>query len=317
MSRITLYRDEANRFGLVQGDALNALALMPAASVDAIVTDPPYGMGFNHEAWDSPGGAGAHGLEAFSRWTSQWAVEARRVLRPGGHLVAFGAPRTFHRLAVGVEDGGLEIRDQLMWLCGQGVPKTRRLPGGFSTTLRPGYEPILLARAPRPQVAMASLPAGTLFVGEAGSSWPQNVVMTHTTLCHPGRCSRRCPVRVLDRNHVGARPSRFFYAAKANRAEREAGCEQLPALSRPLFGSSNRQGAPRRNIHPTVKPVELMRWLVRLVCPAGGMVLDPFAGSGSTGIAAVLEGRGFLGIEREADYLEIALSRLAHWSKQP
>jgi DNA modification methylase len=146
--------------------------------------------------------------------------------------------------------------------------------------------------------------------------WPQNVAMTHTTLCHPDRCSRSCPLRLLDRGRGLQRPSRFFYAAKANSAEREAGLDHLPARRQTLFGSRRANARPKRNIHPTVKPVELMRWLVQLVCPDGGVVLDPFVGSGSTGIAAVLEGRGFIGIEREAEYIEIALARLAHWSRE-
>ena len=86
--------------------------------------------------------------EAFERWTRAWAAEAMRVLKPGGHLLAFGAPRTFHRLVSGIEDAGLEVRDQLLWLYAQGIPKSRRLPGGLGTALKPAYEPILLARKP-------------------------------------------------------------------------------------------------------------------------------------------------------------------------
>jgi len=90
--------------------------------------------------------------------------------------------------------------------------------------------------------------------------------------------------------------SRFFYTAKASRREREAGCES--------------------NGHPTVKPIALMRWLCRLVTPPGGLVLDPFNGSGSTGCAAVLEGFRYLGAELDAEYVEIARKRIAHWAAQ-
>lgn len=124
-------------------------------------------------------------------------------------------------------------------------------------------------------------------------------------------------------------PSRFFYCAKASRSEREAGCEHLPARTGAEAvdredGSagtqSPRAGAGRvatkvRNYHPTVKPVELMRWLVRLVTSPGGLVLDPFMGSGTTGCAAALENRRFLGIEKETEYIAIAKARIQHWTE--
>ncbi len=107
--------------------------------------------------------------------------------------------------------------------------------------------------------------------------------------------------------------SRLFYAGKVSRAEREAGLADLPKESRSFF--SEPSGRPRANVHPTVKPIALMRWLVRLTVPPGGLVLDPFAGSGSTGIATVLEGgRQFIGIEREPEYVQIARARIAHWA---
>jgi site-specific DNA-methyltransferase (adenine-specific) len=107
--------------------------------------------------------------------------------------------------------------------------------------------------------------------------------------------------------------SRLFYAAKTSRAERESGLAKLPSTVSEIF-SSGGHGRPRANHHPTVKPVALCRWLVRLLAPPRGVVLDPFAGSGSLGIGSLLEGRQFLGIERQADYVDIARARLAHWS---
>lgn len=119
--------------------------------------------------------------------------------------------------------------------------------------------------------------------------------------------------------------SRFFFVAKASRSERDAGCESLPARSggeatdredgsagtnSPRAGAGRTGGA--RNIHPTVKPVALMRWLVRLVTPPGGVVLDPFMGSGTTGVAVMQEGRRFIGVEQSAEYMEIARCRVAH-----
>ena len=115
--------------------------------------------------------------------------------------------------------------------------------------------------------------------------------------------------------------SRFFYCAKVSRAERSAGCEALS--ERPLLWSSGEQSPgtfqsegtlkASKNNHPTVKPITLMRWLIRLVTPPGGTVLDPFLGSGTTGVAAALEGFAFVGIEREADYMAIAEARIAFW----
>jgi hypothetical protein len=118
--------------------------------------------------------------------------------------------------------------------------------------------------------------------------------------------------------------SRFFYTAKASRKEREAGLEGMP-VGQPVGGADKwtetdrRRGEgvtrePAANVHPTVKPIALMRWLCRLVTPKGGLILDPFTGSGTTGCAAVLEGFRFVGIERESEYVEIAEKRIAHWA---
>ena len=119
-----------------------------------------------------------------------------------------------------------------------------------------------------------------------------------------------CPAGLLDATRPELRPSRLFFCAKASKQEREAGCDELPLQSDLLY--SRPTVRLRRNIHPTVKPLSLMRWLVVLVTPPGGVVLDPFAGSGSTGAAALLEGRRFLGIEREPKYVDIACARLTH-----
>jgi len=145
--------------------------------------------------------------------------------------------------------------------------------------------------------------------------WPANLVLSHGHACTRSRCERDCPVSMLGERQ------RFFYAAKASRRERDAGCEQLPrrVVQTYKIGARNVrlcEENPVANIHPTVKPIDLMRWLVRLLTPPGGLVLDPFAGSGSTGAAAVLEGARFLGIEREDDYIPIARARIKHWARQ-
>jgi DNA modification methylase len=323
-SKLAVYSDATERWRLLEADALLALAKLPDACVDAIVTDPPYGIDFAGEAWDgadirrSSHDEGSSS-EAFERWTAIWAREARRVLKPGGHLIAFGAPRTFHRLVSGAEDVGLEVRDQLLWLYAQGLPKSRRLPGGLATTLKPAYEPILLARAPLAGTTPRNLEdwgTGALSTeaSRVNGYWPAHVALSHAESCTHAKCAPDCPARLIDTGRPDPAPSRLFFCAKATKREREAGCEQLPAQLAKLYNGHHHPARVRRNTHRTVKPISLMRWLVALVTPPEGVVLDPFAGSGSTGAAALLEGRQFVGIEREPEYIDIACARLTHWA---
>jgi DNA modification methylase len=328
VSKLAAFTDDTASWALIEGEALATLAKLPDACVDAVVTDPPYGISFNDEAWDGADirrvtGSESGSGDAFERWTENWARECARVLKPGGHLLAFGAPRTFHRLVAGVECSGLEVRDQLLWLYAQGMPKSRRLPGGLGTALKPAYEPILLARKPidgRTIDTLAAFGTGALNIdaGRVGDAehWPAHVVLSHSESCSDSACSLDCPAGEIDRASAPRRHSRLFFCAKATRAEREAGCEQLPERSATLFADPTRPLRVRRNSHPTVKPLALMRWLVALVTPPGGLVLDPFSGSGSTGAAAVLEKHRYLGIEREAGYVDIACARLTHWANR-
>ncbi|MGA2454862.1 MAG: site-specific DNA-methyltransferase [Solirubrobacteraceae bacterium] len=311
-TKVALYHDAGRAWGLIEADALALLTKLPDNSVDSVITDPPYGIGFHDEPWDAPGT-----VEAFERWTQAWASECLRLLRPGGHLIAFGAPRTFHRLTTGVEDAGLEIRDVLLWLHAQGAPKAHKLPGGLAPLLKPAYEPILLARAPLTNTTPRNLEAwgtGALNIeaSRVNGYWPAHVALSHATGCTATRCASDCPARLIDTAHPDLRPSRLFFCAKASKREREAGCDELPLESDLLY--SRPVPRLRRNIHPCVKPLSLMGWLVALVTPPGGLVLDPFAGSGTTGIAAVMEDRLFLGIEREPKYVDIACARLTHWA---
>ena len=476
-----------------QGDCVELMRQLDAESIDAVVTDPPFGIGFMGKEWDglaiwaaakrdaetrkslgphsvsrdgrtSPRSSSAFGDAAhyagpvragaeFQRWCKAWAVEALRVLKPGGHLLAFGGTRTYHRMVSGIEDAGFEIRDQLAWLFGSGFPKsldvskaidkaagavreTQEVAGGgvppgagnyggganegeryrgvhwvdaaatpeaerwngWGTALKPAHEPIVMARKPlagtvaqnvlehgtgalnvdgcriehvtvnggnlaeNPHLRESIKNTGSAFGadGELAQNqtgrWPANValdeeaarmldeqtggLMSGKLEPHHKRCSPR-----LGRNVYGADPgdgasaggtfggdrggaSRFLYVAKASRAERNAGLDAFPErVADPYAGHRGRrmpEGSDRfdgqpaavgRNVHPTVKPIELMRWLVRMVTPPGGLVLDPFTGSGTTGCAAAVEGFRFLGLEREAEYAEIARARIAFWAE--
>lgn len=248
-------------------------------------------------------------------------------MKPGAHLLAFGSPRTIHRLECGVEDAGLEIRDRLMWLYAEGMPKSRHYRGGRATSLKPAYEPIVLARKPLEGTTEETIDrfgTGALHVEgcRVEGRHPANVILEHEPGCGEEGCLSGCTAAAVDtcaaRAHPGKRiaPSRFLYCPKASRAERDAGCEDLPARRLDLFPQAQDKAPARaRNPHPTLKPLELMRWLVRLACPPGGLVLDPTMGSGTTGAAAALEGRRFLGIELEPTYLEIARARIEHWGE--
>jgi DNA modification methylase len=414
-------------WSIVEGDCREVMAGMEPWSVDAIVTDPPYGIGFMGREWDTfdpdrvaarvqsrsrkgtvrvserwptkvgtvQGGThvsydeSADGNARFGAWVREWAAAAAQLLRPGGHIVVFGGPRTFHRVACGLEDAGFEIRDVLCWLFGQGFPKSKDLGSGWGTGLKPGWEPIILARAPlagrtvtgnhaqfgtgglnvdgcrldwqdeadereakhkNRHADFGSGPRENEIFGEdrkprgaddnydAAGRWPPNVAIDAEAAAMldaqagerqgGARPARRLNGSMFDHSDpidYGIRvetprggASRFFYCPKADRAERNAGLDALD--EKPLLWSSGRQspgtfqadGTHRaaRNHHPTVKPIALMRWLCRLVTPAGGLVLDPFAGSGTTGIAALAEGFRFAGVEREAEYVEIARLRI-------
>ena len=290
---------------VICGDCREVMAGMDAASVESIVCDPPYGLAFMGKAWD-------HGVPGVPFWTA-----ALRVAKPGAHLLAFGGTRTHHRLACAIEDAGWEIRDCLMWLYGTGFPKSHNLKGqwaGWGTALKPAWEPIIMARKPLVGTVAANvLEHGTGAVnvdgcrvgteevlGRAKGGWLKGGYVGGKTpqwnSLGTTKEGGRWPANlILDeqagqiRNAYGdtGGPSRFFYCAKASKAERGEG-----------------------NTHPTVKPIALMRYLCRLVTPPGGTVLDPFAGSGSTLLAAQAEGFAAIGIEIDETYLEICKARL-------
>lgn len=380
-------------------DCIAVMADLPPESVDAVVCDPPYELGFMGKGWDSAGVAFA---------PSTWA-EALRVLKPGGHLLAFGGTRTFHRITVAIEDAGFEVRDCLSWLYGQGFPKSLDVskaidkaaganrevvskyqppsgqawnlaqadggsddhaPGtftasgtrtldvtapatdaarewqGWGTALKPAWEPCVVARKPLAGTVAENVqrygtgavnvdgcrvgngenktPAPTrrnesrawFTTNDAGNvggndnvgRWPANVTLDEAAAAMLDAQSgeRKSPATYTRTAHaegewLHSKPagseqpgygdtggaSRFFYVAKASKRDRGEG-----------------------NTHPTVKPTALMRWLVRLVTPPGGIVLDPFAGSGTTLVACRAEGVRCIGIEREQEYAAIIARRM-------
>ena len=398
------YKDDL--ITLHHGDCLEVLATLPEASVAAIVTDPPYALGFMGKTWDKQ--------PDFQDWCRTWAVECLRVLKPGGHMLAFGGTRTWHRLACGVEDAGFELRDQIAWLYANGVPKSLdvakaidkesnnnrerqleftewmrstgitareiyeatgthmgnhyltskqqpaipteaifeklrpllpKVPAhieklitertgdefsafarrtdrqvakrnidnqatdfgrarvvnagtpvldeakrwqGWGTALKPAFEPCLVARKPLVgTVADNVLTYGTgaininaTRVNGTDGRWPPNLTIDDHVAAD------------LDATTPGGR-SRFFPTFRFE--------VRAPTRERPKVNGV---------AHPTVKPLALMRWLVRLVTQPGGTVLDPFAGSGTTLEAAVLEGFNAIGIEREETYLPLIMQRL-------
>jgi DNA modification methylase len=410
---------------ILVGDCLKVMPRLEADSVDSVVVDPPYGIGFMGKSWDhrdivsraekragqaqskdrngkdrkAPRRAlaevaGAYdlspkGMRAFQQFSADWAREAIRVLKPGGYLVSFASPRTFHRMVCGIEEAGFEIRDTLMWLFGSGFPKSHNLGGewqGWGTALKPGYEPIVLARKPfkgtvaanvaehgtsalnidgcrietgehlgggayvangQRSVSPALSPTGMNRPGATAGEfqqptgrWPANVVhdgSDEVLACFPEAPGQVASASASNRERQntygsmrvgsgGGAPrgdfgsaARFFYCAKASREDRNEGCEGLPLRQSGMVSNTSGQHVTRRdggapdpaaNHHPTVKPTDLMRWLCRLVTPPGGLILDPFTGSGSTGKAASLEGFRFVGIELDATYAAIAERRI-------
>ena len=346
------------------GDSLDVLKTLPDNSVHAVVTDPPYGLGDTSpaqvadcmlawargETW-TPKGSGFMG-KFWDAWVPPpelWR-EVLRVLKPGGHALVFAGSRTQDLMSLSLRLAGFEIRDTLQWLYGSGFPKSHNVSKaldkqagevddswqGWGTALKPAYEPVIMARKSlKGTVVQNTLEhgCGGINVDACRVAWSEGEEAGDT---HAGSPAGRWPANVILDPEAGAlldtqasEPvSRFFYCAKASRAEREAGLQghetktgaQLTGRQEGSVGLSayagTRGAQPRANIHPTVKPINLMRYLVRLVTPSHGTVLDPFTGSGSTGCAAVLERVNFIGIERETEYARIARARIAHHMHQ-
>jgi DNA modification methylase len=408
------------------GDCLEVLKTIPDNSVDSVVTDPPYGLSFMGKKWD-------YDVPSVEVWT-----ECLRVLKPGGHLLSFAGSRTYHRMAVRIEDAGFEIRDQIMWVYGSGFPKSHNIgkaidkiegneredlganpnarPNfegeqpttmggkhkwnnltkgnsdweGWGTALKPAHEPIVMARKPlseksiaenvlkhgtgginidgsriemkdkeninfdRPRVResvnpnwilkqahdytdpqykeyneQGRFPANIIFDEEAGqlldeqsgkSKTKANKNYKHSKTDTESNTFTGRGTYTPREDEGGA--SRFFYCPKAAKKDRNEGLVvEQEKNKRPVGVAFNteddlfQQGSG--NSHPTVKPTDLMRYLINLVTPPNGTILDPFMGSGSTGKAAVRCGVNFIGIEKEQEYMDIASARIEHERNKP
>ncbi len=271
---------------IIQGDCLQVMSNFPDACIDSIVTDPPYGINFLQKDWD-------HGIPGAAYW-----AESLRVAKPGTHILAFGGTRTYHRLICAIEDAGWEIRDCLNWLYGSGFPKSHYL-------LKPAWEPIVLAKKKgKGFINIDGCRIGFVSDADRAESVNKN---QHSKYKNPHSnkdsysgdypprynydgSKGRWPANLLldeESASILGKHSRFFYIAKASARER---------------GEDNN--------HPTVKPILLMEYLCKLITPPGGIVLDPFAGSGSTLIAARNLGFNYLGIEKDAESVASAERRI-------
>lgn len=416
---------------LILGDCLEKLKELPDNSVDSVVTDPPYGIGFMNKEWDNPAkhrelierekkrseerfeegkspakGGFSKGVQPglaigtakegrwFQEWCEEWGKECLRVLKPGGYLLSFSAPRTYHRMTTGFEDAGFEIRDQIMWVFGSGFPKSHnigkavdkllgnerevvgtKLTGnartdegwkggtieveetkgtskweGWGTALKPAHEPICVARKPLSEKSNAEnvLKWGTgglnidnSRIGTEQIKSPQNKdpfknnIYQHHYIINEGRWPANIILdeeagEVLDQQsgikngngEVKIQKIKKYGGSSFGLTDGRKTLPQFNEVERPQYNDkggasrffycpkANKKDREDMNNHPTVKPTDLMLYLIKLVTPVGGTVLEPFMGSGSTGKACVRGGFDFIGIEKEEEYYNISKARI-------
>jgi DNA modification methylase len=379
---------------IIHGNNVDHLRQFADNTFDSVITDPPYGIDFLGKAWDATTGA----LETYQ--------ECLRVLKPGGHLLAFSAARTYHHLAVTVEQAGFEIRDQIMWIYSSGFPKSQDIGksiertekkradnalgikrsriesgpktncpkcnktlngtnqntcaepqcdlrdalapannewAGWGTALKPAHEPIVMARKPIKLsiakncqawgVGAVNIDACRIPVegpdtrGGGADGWDRVEFGQAEPNKSDGSGYEPSELGRFPSNVIGDIPDyqKYFYCPKVGRAERHVGHAMPPPMfgdmkgayddngERYAVGLDARTDSNVGNNHPTVKPIELMKYLIQLVTPPGGHVLDPFNGSGSTGCAAVELDYNYTGIELDAKYVDIARKRIEAW----
>jgi DNA modification methylase len=295
------------------GDVPTTMKMAGRLKADACVTDPPYGFDFAGEKeWDTFADSRSHtnasdDAEKFAKFTEGWAYQMRlNVLKGGSHLLAFTAGRTIGPVDRGLMRAGYDIPRVIFWLYASGQVKN-------PNDVRPGCEPIFVGRVPSDQnltklfkdKGLGQMHAQT-WKAEDGKH-PTDVILDDSLV------QAFAEVQQLVEEHSGT-----FFVPKPSPKDRDYGCADLPEVAkdnRLSHMTSNYTGkvvkpVMAQNFHPTVKPIELMRRLIRLVSKPGHTIIDPFLGSGTTGVAAVLEGRNFIGIEREPDYFQIAKTRI-------
>ena len=333
-------------FKLLNGDCLEHLKTISDNSIDSVVTDPPYHLDSIVKRFGKSGSATAKDRDGlFQRYskgfmgkdwdggdiafrTEVWR-QCLRVLKPGGYLLSFSAAKNYHRMAMAIEDSGFEIRDQIMWIYGTGFPKSKNilkeinrvvknetiLEGsesksssnrdlsymkwdGWQTALKPAHEPIVVARKPIAERNMAL----NVLKWETGGMNIKKCMISETD--EENRKKERWPANIIFNDFPDEKWSKYFYCPKPNQKEKNLVVDGL------IRGINNIDDYPSKNFHPTIKPLKLMDYLVKLVTPYGGTVLDPFMGSGTTGVSAVRNEFRFIGIEKEKDYFKLAKIRI-------
>jgi site-specific DNA-methyltransferase (adenine-specific) len=276
----------------------------------------------------------------FQVWCTEWATECLRVLKPGGHLLSFGGTKTAHRMICAVEDAGFEIRDTISWIYKSGFPKSLNIGDGKGTALKPAHEIIVMARKPISERNIAlnveRWGTGAINIDKSRVGLEPITIngQGNDNLFHggfSGEADRGSDTESYT-THIGRFPAnviagegiddfeKYFYCPKASKAERDRGLSEFPITTKTFNGQSSsssedihdveeRFTTQGRNNHPTVKPLKLMKYLIELVTPTGGTVLDPFMGSGSTILAAKELGYDAIGIEKDEDYFKIAQER--------
>ena len=353
---------------LLNGDCIEEMQKLidDGKQVDSVVTDPPYHLTSIVERYGKEGSApakdrdglyqrqatGFMGKEwdggdiAFRKET--WEL-AYKLLKPGGHLLAFSGSRTYHRMAVAIEDAGFEIRDQIMWLYGSGFPKSLNIGDGWGTALKPAHEPIVMAKKRlegtnkqnkdkygtgginidecRIEGNDAKYPDTNPDFRDQGKKSKEAIGIDKLSFGQTQNVARKKVVRksrsgdgVWTNENSGMKAEGTQYADADPRGRFPANVmhggletEWAKYFYCPKTSKSERNNADK-NTHPTVKPVELMKYLCRLVTPKGGVILDPFMGSGSTGMAAKDEGFDFIGIEKDEEYFKICESRIVRFA---
>lgn len=315
--------DVTSRAMVFPGDCLMYLRNLQDASVDAVITDPPYGINFmgKHTPWDKV-------LPDPEIWR-----ECFRVLKPGGFVAVFAFDRLYHRVATALDDAGFEIRHLAGWINSESMPKSRNIAldlekignpraeefRGYGTGLRNSIEPIYVGRKPLDgTLANTALVHGTGGYGIdecrlPGDRWPPNIIFDEEEAAHIGKSSAYYLVPKVKKGERDAGLEGFEYVSPETITGRKAGSA---GINNPRAGT---RSGDRRNPHATVKPIALMEWLCRLLCPPEGLIVDPFAGSGSTGIGAVLAGRQFIGYELDeftemkyADGTQVSMTAIAN-----